>query len=262
MDEFAPVRRTSVSVAVFDQIAAQILAGTLTAGASLPPERSLTESFAVNRQAVREALQRLDQLGLVEIRHGDATRIRDYRSSCGLDLLPRLFLRADGTVDPHVVRSVMEMRAAIGADAAALCATRADEPRMSELRGLLDELTTAMHSTAPHAAGTHTAGTHTAGTHAAGLPALTARFWDVIVDGSDNICYRLSLNALRRAYQPAKAMIDSLMIAEHRDLNGHQDVVAAIAARDAERARAAATTLLARGTDAITTLFTDLEIQR
>lgn len=252
MDEFAPVRRTSVSVAVFDQIAAQILAGTLTAGASLPPERSLTESFAVNRQAVREALQRLDQLGLVEIRHGDATRIRDYRSSCGLDLLPRLFLRADGTVDPHVVRSVMEMRAAIGADAAALCATRADEPRMSELRGLLDELTTAMHSTAPHAAGTH----------AAGLPALTARFWDVIVDGSDNICYRLSLNALRRAYQPAEAMIDSLMLAEHSDLNGHQDVVAAIAARDAERARAAATTLLARGTDAITTLFTDLEIQR
>src|SRR5262245_57325410 len=144
MDEFAPVRRTSVSLAAFDQIAHQILGGTLAAGAALPPERSLTESFAVNRQAVREALQRLDQLGLVEIRHGDATRVRDFRSSCGLDLLPRLFLRADGTVDPHVVRSVMEMRAAIGADAAALCASRADEPCVGELRGLLDELAAAL----------------------------------------------------------------------------------------------------------------------
>jgi len=245
MEEFAPVRRTSVSVAVFDQIAAQILAGTLTAGAALPPERSLTESFAVNRQAVREALQRLDQLGLVEIRHGDATRIRDYRSSCGLDLLPRLFLRADGTVDPHVVRSVMEMRAAIGADAAALCAIRADEPRIGELRGLLDDLETATDTTG-----------------AADLSALAARFWDVIVEGSDNICYRLSLNALRHAYQPAEAVLDSLMAVEHGDLAGHREVVAAIAAHDADRARAAATTLLARGSDAITTLFTDLENPR
>jgi len=242
MEEFAPVRRTSVAVAVFDQIATQILAGTLTAGAALPPERSLTESFAVNRQAVREALQRLDQLGLVEIRHGDATRIRDYRSSCGLDLLPRLFLRADGTVDPHVVRSVMEMRAAIGADAAALCAIRADDARIAELRDLLDDLETALGGT--------------------GLPAVAARFWDVIVDGSDNICYRLSLNALRRAYQPAEAMIDSLMVAEHGDLAGHREVVVAITNHDADRARAAATALLAGGTDAITTLFTDLETPR
>ncbi|MGH3392268.1 MAG: FadR/GntR family transcriptional regulator [Actinomadura sp.] len=245
MDEFAPVRRTSVAVAVFDQIAAQILAGTLTAGTALPPERSLTESFAVNRQAVREALQRLDQLGLVEIRHGDATRIRDYRSSCGLDLLPRLFLRADGAVDAHVVRSVLEMRAAIGADAAALCATRADGPRIAELHGLLDGLAAALDGAEPSS-----------------LPALAAHFWDVIVDGSDNICYRLSLNALRRAYQPAEAMIDSLMVVEHGDLAGHREVVAAIAAHDADRARAAATTLLARGTDAITALFTDLENPR
>jgi GntR family transcriptional regulator, transcriptional repressor for pyruvate dehydrogenase complex len=260
MDEFAPVRRTSVSVAVFDQIAAQILAGTLAAGVALPPERSLTESFAVNRQAVREALQRLDQLGLVEIRHGDATRVRDFRSSCGLDLLPRLFLRADGTVDPHVVRSVMEMRAAIGADAAALCAIRADQARIDELRGLLDDLEAIINT--PGTPGANAG----AGVHAdADLPelaALQARFWDTVVEGADNICYRLSLNALRRAYLPAEAMIDSLMAVEYRDLAGHRDVVAAIAAHDADRARSAATTLLAHGTDAITTLFTDLEHPR
>ncbi|WP_205315340.1 FadR/GntR family transcriptional regulator, partial [Nonomuraea lactucae] len=143
MSDFTPVRRTSVSAEVFEQIAAQILDGTLASGTALPPERILTETFGVNRQALREALQRLDQLGLVRIRHGDATRVRDYRSSAGLDLLPRLFLRPDGTLDPLVVRSVMEMRAAMGADAAALCAVRAGADLVLSLRGLLGELETA-----------------------------------------------------------------------------------------------------------------------
>jgi DNA-binding FadR family transcriptional regulator len=264
MSPFAPVRRTPVSVAVFEQIAAQILDGTLEAGAPLPPERSLTETFAVNRQAVREALQRLDQLGLVEIRHGDATRIRDYRSSCGPDLLPRLFLRPDGTVDPGVVRSVMEMRAAIGADASALCAARAGERHLGELRRLLDRISTAAAAHNSHDSHDSDDSHEDAGrgTDPAALPDLDSRFWDVVVEGSGNICYRLSQNALRRAYEPAEPMIARLMAVEHRDLAGRLELVEAIAARDADRARAAATALLARGTEAIITLLTDLEDER
>jgi GntR family transcriptional repressor for pyruvate dehydrogenase complex len=234
MQHFVPVRRASVSEAVFEQIAGKILDGTLTAGSALPAERTLTESFAVNRQAVREALQRLDELHLVEIRHGDATRIQDYRASCGPDLLPRLFLRGDGTVDPQVLRAVMEMRAAIAADAAALCAARATGHELAELRRLLGELAAASE---------------------AELASLDDHFWDVIADGSGNICYRLSLNAVRRAYRPAEAMVVSGLVVEHSDLPGHRGLVAAIAAGDAEAARAAATALLSRGTEAITALW-------
>ena len=48
---------------------------------------------------MREALQRLSQAGLVEVRHGGSTTVRDFRTSAGLDLLPRLLVR-DGELDP------------------------------------------------------------------------------------------------------------------------------------------------------------------
>jgi len=224
---FAPVDRRSFSSAVFEQIVGQILDGTLDPGSPLPSERALTSQLGVTRQVVREALQRLDQLGLVEIRHGGSTRVRDYRSHSGLDLLPRLSQRPDGSLDPEVVRSVMEMRQAVGADAAALCATRLDDT--SELSRAVAELG-----------------------DADGGRALDTRFWDLVVDGSRNICYRLSLNALRQAYQPAAALVAHILADELAAVPRYLEVIAAIDARDPERARAAASDLLAVGTVAIT----------
>src|SRR4051794_169726 len=108
--QLEPVARQSVSDAVFDQLQGEILAGRLAAGEALPSERALTDLLGVNRQAVREALKRLDQAGLVEINHGGVTRARDYRLSAGLDLLASLLQRPDGRVDVAVARSIVEMR--------------------------------------------------------------------------------------------------------------------------------------------------------
>jgi GntR family transcriptional regulator, transcriptional repressor for pyruvate dehydrogenase complex len=241
MAEFAPVRRSSVSAAVFDQIAAQILDGRLAPGATLPPERTLTEEFGVNRQALREALQRLDQLGLVEIRHGGATRVRDYRRSAGLDVLPRLFLRDNGTIDVDIVRSVMEMRTAIGADAAALSATRMPAPLLEELHGLVADMAGTDRDDATRLAG------------------IDAHFWDLVVDGSGNVCYRLSLNALRRSYQPVEPIVDQLLIDERRDVAGHRAMISAIAAGEGVAARDAAVRLLTQGNTAVLRHFRDPE---
>src|SRR3954451_11768659 len=100
--QLQPVARHSVSDAVFEQLQAQILGGHLAAGEALPSERALTELMGVNRQAVREALKRLDQAGLVEINHGGVTRARNYRESAGLDLLSTLLTKPDGSVDVTV----------------------------------------------------------------------------------------------------------------------------------------------------------------
>src|SRR3954454_20559118 len=120
-----PVQRRSLPDAVFEQLMAEIVAGGVPPGAALPPERALTEQLGVNRQAVREALQRMHLLGLIDIRHGEPTRVRDFRSEASPELLSWLVIRPDGSIDPAVVRSVFELRATIGADAARLCATRA-----------------------------------------------------------------------------------------------------------------------------------------
>src|SRR5436190_10578203 len=119
-----PVQRRSLPDAVFEQLTAEIVAGGVPPGDALPAERALTEQLGVNRQAVREALQRMHLLGLVDIHHGEPTRVRDFRSSASPELLSWLVVRPDGSIDQAVVRSVFELRATVGADAARLCASR------------------------------------------------------------------------------------------------------------------------------------------
>ncbi|PPG30266.1 FadR family transcriptional regulator [Pseudoclavibacter sp. RFBG4] len=52
-----------------------IVGGDLEPGAPLPPERTLALELGVSRNALREALTRLEGLGLLERRHGSANRV-------------------------------------------------------------------------------------------------------------------------------------------------------------------------------------------
>src|ERR1043165_1368509 len=104
-----PVNRRSVPEDVFEQIVAEVLGGQMQPGEPLPSERRLAEVLGVSRPAVREAIKRLTEAGLVEVRQGDSTTVRDFRKHAGLDLLPRLLLRA-GELDVGVVRSILETR--------------------------------------------------------------------------------------------------------------------------------------------------------
>src|SRR3954449_12510637 len=88
-----PVNRRSVPDEVFDQVLAEVVDGEIGAGESLPSERRLAEVLGVSRPAVREALQRMAATGLVQVRHGGSTTVRDYKRFAGLDLLPRLLVR-------------------------------------------------------------------------------------------------------------------------------------------------------------------------
>ena len=119
-----PVARRSVPDEVFDQILSDVVSGEFAPGESLPSERKLAEVLGVSRPAVREALQRVAQAGLVEVRQGDSTTVRDYRRHASLDLLPRLLL-PHGELDPSVARSILEARLLIGPKVAALAAERA-----------------------------------------------------------------------------------------------------------------------------------------
>src|SRR5512144_3301697 len=121
-----PVTRRSVPDEVFDQVLTEVVDGGLAAGEALPSERRLAEVLGVSRPAVREALQRMAQARLVEVRHGGATTVRDFRRSAGLDLLPRLLVRND-ELDVSVARSILEARLAIAPEVAALAAERGSE---------------------------------------------------------------------------------------------------------------------------------------
>src|ERR1700761_4272395 len=134
-----PVNRRSVPEDVFEQIVAEVLSGEMQPGQTLPSERRLAEVLGVSRPAVREALKRLTAAGLVEVRQGDATTVRDFRRHAGLDLLPRLLIRA-GELDLSVVRSILETRLHNGPKIAELAAERSADHVADLLDASVDAL--------------------------------------------------------------------------------------------------------------------------
>jgi GntR family transcriptional repressor for pyruvate dehydrogenase complex len=66
--EFGPVTRQTVAEQVRARLAERIASGELAPGSPVPAERTLSEQFGVARTSVREALQGLASLGVVERR--------------------------------------------------------------------------------------------------------------------------------------------------------------------------------------------------
>ena len=75
---------------VFGQLVSGIMSGAYPVGSHLPSERALAETLQVNRQVVREASRRLAQVGLVNVLHGEGTRVLDFRAHGGLEVLALL----------------------------------------------------------------------------------------------------------------------------------------------------------------------------
>jgi DNA-binding FadR family transcriptional regulator len=236
-----PVNRRSVPEDVFEQIVSGVLSGEMQPGESLPSERRLAEVLGVSRPAVREALKRLSAAGLVEVRQGDATTVRDFRRHAGLDLLPRLLLRA-GELDISVVRSILEARLHNGPKTAELAAARGP----SGLAALLDEAIENLES----------------GTDPVERQRYALTFWDHVVDGADSIVFRLMYNTLRATYEPALPALAAVMAAEVGRPEAYRTLAAAIAAGDPGAARQAAVDLLEPATAAMLAVITHLEEQK
>lgn len=61
---------------VCDELVAMIRGGTVTIGDMLPTELELCEQFEISRHTAREALRRVEAMGLVERRRGSGTRVK------------------------------------------------------------------------------------------------------------------------------------------------------------------------------------------
>jgi GntR family transcriptional repressor for pyruvate dehydrogenase complex len=215
----------TVSSRIHAQLRREILAGRYAVDEALPSERKLSEELGASRHAVREALKRLQQAGLVAISQGGATRVRDWRHHGGLELL--LELAADGDAPPelHAARAGMEMRACVGADAARRAATRMSAHERADLRARAEQLAVVEDPAARNA-------------HYEVL-------WNLIVDGSQNIAYRLALTTLV-AGQRLASVAPEAVAAELGDTGAIRALARAVAEGDAELAQSRARDLLER----------------
>ncbi|MGX1260635.1 DNA-binding FadR family transcriptional regulator [Sinorhizobium fredii] len=70
-----PIVRRKLSDEVFARLKALIETGELQPGDEMPSERMLMERFLVGRPAIREAMQTLANMGLIEISHGERAKV-------------------------------------------------------------------------------------------------------------------------------------------------------------------------------------------
>jgi len=204
-----------VSDDVFRRLTEEILGGAYEPGEKLPTQRALAKDLGVNMASIREAVKRLEQLRLVEVRHGDAMRVADWRTSGGLDVVAHLLFRAGG-LDQNTLADLMEARALMLSEAARLAATRCTDEQAEQLE-----------ATAERIAGADDAQT---------TQVLDWAFYATIVEAAGNLVLTLVMNSIRHVYFQ-RADLFAQVVDHHHDLAPlYLQAAEAIADGDADQA--------------------------
>lgn len=108
-----PVKKSRLYESAVDQIRTLILAKNYEPGDRLPSERELAEQLSIGRPSVREALRILGAMGLIEIRVGNGTYVRDvsllpYMDSLITLISSRLKDREENILKLWEVRKILE----------------------------------------------------------------------------------------------------------------------------------------------------------
>jgi len=170
--------RTSLPDQVFHRLVSDVLGGRYAPGERLPTQRALAAELGVNMASVREGVKRLEQLGLVEVRHGDAMRVRDWRLHGGPDVLVHLIARR-GALDVEMVGAVMEARRLLLSESGRLAAARRSEEQAALLVALAAQLEGASGESAQH---------------------LDFAFFAALIEAAGNVVFLLVMNSIRALY--------------------------------------------------------------
>ncbi|EJQ53559.1 Uncharacterized protein BWINRASL_01184 [Bacillus mycoides] len=109
--------------------------GTLKPGDKLLPVHQLAEQFQVGRSAVREALSALRAMGLIEMKQGEGTYVKNFdSSSLTKSLNNKLLMKKEDILNLLEVRKVLE----VGAVRAA--AAKRTEDNLQNMKHWLDEM--------------------------------------------------------------------------------------------------------------------------
>lgn len=191
---------------------------------SLPSERSLAEMLGVSRPVVREAIQRLQLQGLVEIKHGVGTVVVDKLHkpiSGSLELLV--------PDEKERLRQLNETRLAIEPMSARLAAERATEEQIRSLWDIHAELESTEDIDE--------------------AISIDLRFHRTLAEVSGNLVYRLILDSLAEIGLASRSLTIG-RVGKQTALDHHRAILDALNARDGEgAAKAMRTHILAATVD-------------
>jgi GntR family transcriptional regulator, transcriptional repressor for pyruvate dehydrogenase complex len=132
--ELSPIKSTRIYQEIVRQVKGMIAEGRLKSGDQLPPERDLAEKFVVSRTSVREALRALESLGLVEIRPGEGTFVREVSIETLIEPLALIMVS-----QREAIGELFEARRLLEPTIAALAAVRATPEEIHEMERILEQ---------------------------------------------------------------------------------------------------------------------------
>jgi DNA-binding FadR family transcriptional regulator len=127
---FGPIARRTISEEIRDVLVDKIRSGELTPGAQLPSERELCDQFGVARTSVREAVQGLVTLGLLEKR-GNRSHVVEHLPGVNFDDDKR----------KRRVRELFEVRRVVEVPLARIASSRATDAQRREILSIAEGFT-------------------------------------------------------------------------------------------------------------------------
>lgn len=207
-DGFREVPRDSLADTLARRIRGLIQSGEYGEGDRLPAILEMARLFGVGPPTVREALKKLETLGVVDVRHGSGVYVASRRELLVLARPP--FGR--GT-DGRLYSEVIEARIPLEVEAARGAATHASETDIAAMRHVLTGLER--------------------GSDDLRLAESDAAFHRLLGATSGNAIIAQLLDALRDLFTDEGRVVRWEPLAEDRDVIAHHAILDAIAAHDA-----------------------------
>ncbi|MBK7194685.1 MAG: FadR family transcriptional regulator [Myxococcales bacterium] len=215
MSILKPVEKQRVAEEIVEQLRSLILTGQYPPGSKLPPERDLSKRLGVNRASLREALKKLEHLGLVRIRQGDGTRVTNFMETGGIELVQHLLPLA-GRNHPELIRDMLELRRIFGREIARLAAYRASPDGLVRLKALADKADAAATPTE--------------------LFEVDFEFYVALTQVAGNTVMGLLINTVREGVRSYMPLLANLTASPEAVRAHHRALLDAVGAKDAERA--------------------------
>jgi len=219
------IRRRKLSDEILDRLLQMIEQGEVEPGGFLPSERDLMTRFGVGRPAIREALQGLAAMGIIQIQHGERSRRVSLGPQTVLEQIDRS-VRYLLQTSPELRGHLREARLSFEAGMVRLAAHNAKPSDITSLRAALERQRAAVAD-------------------AAQFVAADIAFHNAIAAVSGNPIYIAVSQALLQWVFELYPRLLRVPGVEDLTLQEHESVVNAIAAHDEDKAtRALAAHLL------------------
>jgi GntR family transcriptional repressor for pyruvate dehydrogenase complex len=216
MFEF-PLKRDKLYKQVADRIQNLIVADSVRPGDKLPGERELAERMGVSRTVIREAIRVLSDRGLVRVKSGCGTYVRELSHKDAAASI-ELFLKLRQS--PESFQHAYEVRRMIEVEAAGLAAQRADLEDYTAMEAAIEGMAT--HRNEPEAYAESDFAFHAA-----------------VAAATHNELFGVLLSPISELLEEMVRISLDAPNAADEGLTHHHNILKQIKSRDAEKARQA-----------------------